>query len=366
MSEENLGFAKNLKALRIKSGLSQVELAEKISYTAKAVSKWETGNALPPSNVVPLLSQALDTDLNTLFKYRDKPSYYLGIDGGGTKTRFMLVDSNGNTLNLITLPASNPTAVGLDETVRILQDGIKQILNVPYPKVSVFAGIAGCGIASNSEYVTSKLASYGFSGLTIASDAENVIYAGLKGKDGIISIMGTGSVTFVSKNGKRTRIGGYGHIIGDAFSGAEFGRACIEAALYDLDKSGEKTAMTKQVLSRVDDIVDIPNAISTKGKSYLASFADIVFNCAKDGDLVAAEILNNNIHRLAKQLSAALCNFNGKKVQIVLAGGITNFSNQFLDKLNAQIKSDNQFEIKILKDEPVLGAVLAAGASLDN
>ncbi len=362
MQESNKLFAQNLKKLRNEAGINQITLAQRISYSAKAVSKWETGTALPPSNVLPLLAQALDTDLNSLFNYRDKASYFLGIDGGGTKTRFMLADDKGNVLNSITLPASNPTSVGIDETVNILKNGFKQILNVPYNKVSVFAGIAGCGIASNSEYVCKELSSYNFSKLTVTSDAENVIFAGLKGEDGIISIMGTGSATFVSKSGKRTRIGGYGHIIGDAFSGAEFGRACIEAALYDLDTSGDKTAMTSEVLSRVNNVANLPNLISTKGKTYLATFADIIFKCAEQGDTVACEILDRNISRLARQLSAALDMFDGKnQIPIVLAGGITNMSNQFLDKLTERIKSKCPKKIKILTEEPVVGAVLAAG-----
>ena len=362
MQESNKLFAQNLKNLRKKAGISQIELAERILYTAKAVSKWETGTVLPPSNVLPLLAQALDTDLNSLFNYRNKASYYLGIDGGGTKTRFMLADSEGNVLNMITLPASNPTSVGLKETVNILKDGIRQILNVPYNKVSVFAGIAGCGIASNGDYVSNELASYNFSKLIVTSDAENVIYAGLKGNDGIISIMGAGSAIFISKSGKRSRIGGYGHIIGDVFSGTEFGRATVEAALYDLDGSGDKTAITKEVLSRVDNVADLPNLISTNGKSYLASFADIVFKCAKQGDAVANEIFDRNVNRLARQLSVALDMFDGKEtVPIVLAGGITNMSNQFLGKLNQKITSRCPREIKILKEEPVIGAVFAAG-----
>lgn len=362
MEEANKSFAQNLKKLRTKAGINQIELAERISYTAKAVSKWETGTALPPTNVLPLLAQALDTDFNSLFSYRDKTSYYLGIDGGGTKTRFMLADKDGNVLNVITLPASNPTSVGIQETVNVLKDGIKQILNVPYNKVSVFAGIAGCGIASNGKFVVQELESYNFSRLTVTSDAENVIYAGLKGNDGIISIMGTGSATFVAKNGERSRIGGYGHIIGDVFSGTEFGRAAIEAALYDLDGSGEKTAITKEILSRVDNIQDLPNLISTNGKTYLASFAGIIFKCVEQGDAVANEILDRNINRLARQLSAALDMFDkDTKIPIVLAGGITNMSNQFLDKLNQNINSKCPREIKILKEEPVTGAVLAAG-----
>jgi N-acetylglucosamine kinase-like BadF-type ATPase len=92
------------------------------------------------------------------------------------------------------------------------------------------------------------------------------------------------------------------------------------------------------------------------------SFAGIIFKCVEQGDAVANEILDRNINRLARQLSAALDMFDkDTKIPIVLSGGITNMSNQFLDKLNQNINSKCPREIKILKEEPVTGAVLAAG-----
>ena len=53
-------FAKNLKTARVKAGLSQVKLAEMLSYTGKAISKWESGYALPPAEILPKLAKILD------------------------------------------------------------------------------------------------------------------------------------------------------------------------------------------------------------------------------------------------------------------------------------------------------------------
>ena len=44
--------AKNLVELRARAGFTQLELAEKINYTDKAVSKWERGEALPDIRVL--------------------------------------------------------------------------------------------------------------------------------------------------------------------------------------------------------------------------------------------------------------------------------------------------------------------------
>ena len=52
--------------LRTKSGLSQGELAEKICVTRQAVSRWETGETIPNTETLKLLSKLFDVSINTL------------------------------------------------------------------------------------------------------------------------------------------------------------------------------------------------------------------------------------------------------------------------------------------------------------
>ena len=52
--------------LRTKNGLSQDELAEKIYVTRQAVSRWETGETVPNTETLKLLSQLFDVSINTL------------------------------------------------------------------------------------------------------------------------------------------------------------------------------------------------------------------------------------------------------------------------------------------------------------
>ena len=52
--------------LRTKNGLSQEQLAEKIFVTRQAVSRWETGETLPNTETLKLLSKLFDVSVNTL------------------------------------------------------------------------------------------------------------------------------------------------------------------------------------------------------------------------------------------------------------------------------------------------------------
>ena len=60
-------FAETLKKIRIESGLSQQELAEKIFVSRPTITRWENGNRLPDSIMMLRLAKILKTDLNTLF-----------------------------------------------------------------------------------------------------------------------------------------------------------------------------------------------------------------------------------------------------------------------------------------------------------
>ncbi len=65
-------FGKTVAELRKKRGMTQEELGNKLNITAQAVSKWENGVGYPDIAVMPLLAQALDTDMDTLFGVTDK------------------------------------------------------------------------------------------------------------------------------------------------------------------------------------------------------------------------------------------------------------------------------------------------------
>lgn len=62
--EINKIIAKNLMTYRKKAGLTQAELAEKINYSDKSVSKWESGNGVPDVYTLMLLAKLYGVTLN--------------------------------------------------------------------------------------------------------------------------------------------------------------------------------------------------------------------------------------------------------------------------------------------------------------
>lgn len=67
-------FSHNIRTLRKKSNLTQDALAEMVGVSNSAISKWELGTSLPDTSILPSLAKALNTDLNSLFSFREKLS----------------------------------------------------------------------------------------------------------------------------------------------------------------------------------------------------------------------------------------------------------------------------------------------------
>lgn len=68
MEDLKLIVAKNISELRVKSKMTQLDLAEKLSYTDKAVSKWERGESLPDITVLKTIADLFGVTVDYLLE----------------------------------------------------------------------------------------------------------------------------------------------------------------------------------------------------------------------------------------------------------------------------------------------------------
>ena len=135
-------FSENLRRLRQSLNLTQRELAEAVKYSEKTVSKWETNASVPEIGTLFTIASVLHTDIEGLF--RDDEYWFVGIDGGGTKTALALADSTGNIVRTLKTDCCNPIDIGLDASRNILSDAIYELCRgIPLSQVTLYAGIAG-------------------------------------------------------------------------------------------------------------------------------------------------------------------------------------------------------------------------------
>jgi N-acetylglucosamine kinase-like BadF-type ATPase len=357
MMDCNINFAKNLKELRKMENLSQFELGQKIGYTEKAISKWERGIYIPDIKVLIALSKVFNVTLDELVS-KDDSIYFLGIDGGGTKTAFVLEDENGKCVKKYVDIGCNPNDIGIEKAKEILKTGIEKICaGISYSQIAVFAGIAGGGVEQNKNQFQDFLSEYGFLMANVGSDIENIIATGFDGKDGIAMILGTGVVLFCVKGNRTKKMLGWGHYFDEGGSAFNLGRDALSRTFNVVDGIYEETILSKMVLDKANcSIDDLLSKTYTMGKKYVAGFAECVFNAAKKGDKIAENIIRKNMAVVAEALKHGAEYIGKTQLEVVIAGGLTNESN-LIPYLQNEIEENYKFKFRILNEEPVCGAV---------
>ena len=359
--EEN--FARNLRTFRKNAGLTQKTLGAGIGYSEKAVSKWESG-VLPPAAALVKIADALQISVDELLVAEQQPQYFLGIDGGATKTEFVLTDTAGNVICRHFEGSCNPVDIGMEAAQKALDAGIRATCKgVPMRKISMFAGISGGISGNNKEIFHDFFAKFPFARFDNGSDAQLIVAAGLGEDDGIAVIMGTGSVAFVQKNGIMHRVGGLGYLFDNGGNGYCIGRDVIRASLTAEDGTGEETVLHRLATEKIGKASSMA-ALSdfyALGKRGIASFAPLAFAAADMGDGVAKKILRRNMKEIAELLATGRKMLGVKQVKAVFVGGLTNRWDILLPEILDQLPENEKYDLSVYAGRAVNGALALAG-----
>ncbi len=297
--------------------------------------------------------------------------YYIGIDGGGTKTKCVLADNNLQIISSAEGEASNPLAVGFDNSASVILKLIKNVLSKKKSAkvIYIVAGIAGCGRETHAKHlkmfmeVELRKHKINFNSLKIVSDAEVAFEGALGGKCGALLIAGTGSILLgKDKEGNFFRTGGCGKIIGDEGSGFSIGRKGLNAVAKYLDGRGEKTILTEYLMKEfgINNRDDLITSVYSK-EFDIPNVTRFVLSSANKGDNVCRQILNEETDELILHIKAFQKEIDEKKFTLSLSGSLlTNknyYSQEFKNKVAKQLKD---IKIKRAKYPPEIGAVILA------
>lgn len=361
--KNKLAFGENLKYYREKMGITQRLLAQMLGYSEKSVSKWESGNGYPTVEILTRLSDIFSVSLDTLLYAKPERQYLLGIDGGGTSTVFRLAECDGTIVKTLVKDCCNPVDIGIEQAKSILLEGIREICGeIPYSHISLYAGISGGGMSGNNAMLLREFfQTFGFLRFENGSDVENVLSL-LPDESCILVIMGTGFIAYCIRREYRKRIAGWGQLFDRGGSGYTIGRDGITASLRHIDGSGRHTQITQMLTQRIGQT---PEQHLTRfyagGKKYIASFADVVFGAAGQGDLVALDILQENMAFVAQMIETAQSEFP-KAVPVYFSGGISKCHEVLFPMIQRQLSGD--VALIPLEQEPISGAVKNAARLL--
>lgn len=334
---------RNIKKLRESKGISQKELAERLFISGQAISKWERGLAVPDIEKICMLAEIFGVSVDSMLGYsNERKPLMVAVDGGGTKAEYIVFDKNGKIYERLVTEGSNPNFYGRDKVCEKLKENINMLMNVRSNIQGVYIGSAGFLTGDNGEYIKSYLRN-AFPALKIkcTGDIFNAMACGTEEEKCICSISGTGNIAFAYKNGDYKRYGGYGVLFDKAGSGYDIGREGLLAALQEADGLGEKTLITPLVENRIGGAVfGALTSLYNENVSYIASFAESVFEALKKGDGIAKKIVEESTSRVAHIINTAYTQ-NTDCTQVVLAGSLYKNS-YFYDSVKSKLKKDLQ------------------------
>ncbi len=231
-----------------------------------------------------------------------REKYYLGIDGGGTKTHAVITDSERRVMGEGFSGAANPLRVGLEEAVSHIDQAVGEACaqaGIDLRSID-FACAAIAGINHPIHYHTMKDAlddALHIAGLELVTDARAALEGALDGKAGVVVIAGTGSIAIgVNPDGQTARSGGFGPTLSDEGSGYYIAQQALKAVVSSFDGRSAKTTLAERICNRlgVAGPSDLPGVIynSDSEPVDIAPLAELVDEAAHEGDEVARQILS--------------------------------------------------------------------------
>jgi len=300
---------------------------------------------------------------------------FLGVDGGGTKTRFALMDGDKKLVAEAQLGTSYHPEVGLEGVREVLANGIAKVL-------------AGAGVdASRITYAFFGLPCHGEdTAITPILDAlpgsilghdryacDNDMVCGWAGslgaEDGINIVAGTGSIGYGRRRGRSARAGGWGEAFSDEGSAYWIAMQGLNAYSRMSDgrlPRGPLHALINESLKLQTDL-DLCAQVygaNARSRGELAQFSQLVSRAAGLGDEAAVDIFRRAGEELAKIAEALRQNLgyeSGEPVKLSYSGGAFNAGDLLIRPFQEALTvASPAFEARRPLHEPHYGAALYA------
>ncbi|HEY9667227.1 MAG TPA: BadF/BadG/BcrA/BcrD ATPase family protein [Coleofasciculaceae cyanobacterium] len=324
-------------------------------------------------------------------------SLVLGVDGGGTKTVCVLMDDTGRVLGRGEAGASNYQSVGEQAAFCSIQSAIglttmaalcdRSLASVGTVQVeAICLGLAGVGRSTDIQVIQALVQRLHSSdslpitwalqpsNVVICNDALIALVGGLGHAVGIVAIAGTGSIVFGrNSQGCTKRVGGWGHILGDAGSAYYIAVSGLQAAMKAYDGCDLPTTLQERIkahlnLSSLEDLVEV---IYRQGWSVkeVAGLAPIVAQEAASGDEVSLRIVEQAANEMVQATQTAINALfvPSDIVEVVTTGRVWQGCPLIRDKFVASLTEKKHLASVIFpRHEPVYGAGLLALNTLSN
>lgn len=295
------------------------------------------------------------------------------MDGGGTKTSFIMTDEEGKILSHHLGDSSHYIQQGIDKFNSVISQGVNNICSFAGCKISdIDYGFFGLPAFGEDVEMTEVL-----KGIILEImqqdnfDCGNDVEAGWAGslacQPGINIVAGTGAIGFGRDSfGNSARASGWGYFCGDEGSAYWIARKMISLFGKEADGRIAKTPLYNLIreefaLERDLDFISIIYDDIGLTRDAIAGLAPLLSRAADRGDPQARKIFAEAAqeHSLTVKAIISKLDFADRKVNVSYSGGVFQAGSHILEPFKKFLQQDN---IKIFKPrlEPVTGAALYA------
>ena len=290
-----------------------------------------------------------------------KPSErILGVEGGGTKTAWILVERSGDELNIVDqgkLPSSNFRLATPNRLLAIFSELPKQI-----DRAGVF--LAGCGTAED-RHSLSNLCAEIWPGAKIltGSDRDSGLAAALGYGDGIVVNAGSGSSVTGRRGDRIENAGGWGHILGDTGGGYFISIRALRLILREYDLHRGEVQLTAKILHArsLNNLDELVRWAQTADKMEIATLAPVVFEAAASGDARVMEIIEEGALVLCEYTEAVASRLHLLAPKVILLGGLFHRDSIYTHAFRRRLKKNlPDARVATAERPPELGAAWLA------
>jgi N-acetylmuramic acid 6-phosphate etherase len=249
----------------------------------------------------------------------------LGVEGGGTKTAWTLVetvaDTPGSEFRILEhgkLPSSNFRLTAPERLRAILAELPTQI-----DRAGVF--LAGCATEEDRRELRQIcLEIWPNAKIVTGSDRDSGLAAALDCGDGIVVNAGSGSSVTGRRGDRIERAGGWGHILGDAGGGYFLSIQALRLILREHDLHRAHMDFTAKVLHALslNNFDELVRWVQTSDKMEIAMLAPVVFEAGGAGDARMMEIIEEGARVLCQYTEAVADRLHLLAPKVVLMGGL--------------------------------------------
>ena len=300
---------------------------------------------------------------------------FLGVDGGGTKTQAVLIDSGGEVIAKGQANGSNPAVFGIKKSLDNIAIAIQKTLKNFPDTADIPACLAIAGVNTKKEAENFRKAALAHAQLSkiisinsiVVNDTQAALRAGTNDKNAVVLIAGTGSNCFgINESGQSAKSGGRDFILSDEGSGYAIGLSVLKTVTKMSDGRESQSVLKDLLFShlKINSIDQLTEIVNSKpwNKTDIANVAPQAEKATKRGDRLASEIIKTAAGELVLLIKAVAekLDLKNKEYTIVTTGSVFNIAEMTRLVKEKVLEFNPKVEVVKPKISSAYGAALLA------